>query len=154
VERVTTYGRDYPDPFAADDLLAGLRNGAWLDRQDFPPLRYAVPGLIPEGSTVLVGAPKAGKSWLVLACGLAKASGGVALNSIRVDASPVLYLALEDGDRRMQSRCRTLLEGEPIPAAFDYLTRVESGRVIDTIAAWLARHSGAAPFVILDTSAR
>jgi hypothetical protein len=60
-------------------------------------------------------------------------------------------LALEDGDRRVQSRCRILLEDGPIPAAFDYLTRVESGRVLDTIAAWLARHPGAAPLVILDT---
>jgi hypothetical protein len=133
------------------ELLAGLRNGAWLDRQDFPPLRYAVPGVIPEGSTLLVGAPKIGKSWLVLACALAKASGGVALNAIRVDPAPVLYAALEDGDRRMQARCRMLLEGEPIPAAFDYLTRIESGRIVETITAWLARHPGAAPFVILDT---
>jgi hypothetical protein len=140
-----------PDPAPQRDLLAGLRNGAWLDRQDFPPLRYAVPGVIPEGSTLLVGAPKIGKSWLVLACALAKAAGGVALNAIPVDPSPVLYLALEDGDRRMQSRCRILLEDGPIPAAFDYLTRVESGHVIETITAWLARHPGAAPFVILDT---
>jgi AAA domain len=122
-------------------LLAGLRNGSWLDRQDFPPLRYAVPGILPEGSTLL-------------ACALAEASGGVALSAIHVDAAPVLYAALEDGDRRMQARCRTLLQGEPIPAAFDYLTRIEAGRVVDTIAAWLRRHPGAAPLVILDTLAR
>ena len=145
------YGQDFPDPFAGDDLLAGVRNGAWLDGQDFPPLRYAIPGVIPEGLTLNVGAPKIGKSWLVLTFALAKASGGIALNSIRVEPSPVLYLALEDGDRRMQSRCRILLEGEPIPAALDYLTRVDAGRVIETIAAWLARHPGEAPFVILDT---
>jgi AAA domain len=153
-------GEDYrddvwPDPDLGavhdDPLLAGLRNGAWLDRQDFPPLRYAVPGIVPEGSTLLVGAPKIGKSWLVLACALAKASGGVALSAIRVDAAPVLYAALEDGDRRMQARCRTLLQGEPIPAAFDYLTRVEPGRVVETITVRLARHPGAAPLVILDT---
>ena len=46
-------------------LLAGVRDGAWLDVQDFPPLRWAVPGLIPEGLTLLVGPPKAGKSWLL-----------------------------------------------------------------------------------------
>jgi AAA domain len=133
------------------DLLGGLRNGAWLDRQDFPPLRYAVPGVIPEGSTLLVGAPKIGKSWMVLGYALAKAAGGVALSSIKVDAAPVLYLALEDGDRRMQSRCRTLLEGGPIPPAFDYLTHVEPGRIVETITVWIARHPGAAPLVILDT---
>lgn len=152
----TDYRDDvWPDPDVGaahdDPLLAGLRNGAWLDQQDFPPLRYAVPGIVPEGSTLLVGAPKIGKSWLVLAWALAKAAGGIALSAIRVDAAPVLYLALEDGDRRMQSRCRDLLVGDPIPAAFDYLTYVEPGRVVETIAAWLKRHPGASPLVILDT---
>ena len=46
------------------DLLAGLHTGAWLDMQEFPPLAFAVPGIIPEGFTLLVGPPKAGKSWL------------------------------------------------------------------------------------------
>jgi hypothetical protein len=63
-------------PLDADRLLATLRDGAWLDAQEFPPLAYAVPGLIPEGSVLLVGAPKIGKSWLVLAVGLAASDGG------------------------------------------------------------------------------
>jgi hypothetical protein len=119
---------------------AGL-SAAALRRARLHPRRFDLVGRL----------PKIGKSWLVLACALAKASGGVALNAIHVDAPPTLFLALEDGDRRMQSRCRILLDGGPIPAAFDYLTRVESGRVIETIAAWLTRHPGAAPLVILDT---
>jgi DNA-binding transcriptional ArsR family regulator len=134
---------------APADLLAGLRNGAWLDAQVFPPLVYAVPGLLPEGSVLLVGAPKIGKSWLVLAAALAAASGGRALG-IKVEQRPVLYLALEDGDRRLQDRCRRLLAG-PIPEAFDYLTRVEHGRVLDTVTAWLDREHDAPPLVILDT---
>jgi hypothetical protein len=142
---------DYPDPYANDDLLAGLRNGAWLDQQDFPPLKYAVPGLIPEGTTLLVGPPKIGKSWFVLACALATASGGVVLDKITVTARPTLYLALEDGDRRMQARCRMLLGDDPIPGAFEYLTTIAPGRIVETIAAWLRRHPGADPLVILDT---
>jgi len=114
-----------------EDLLAGLRNGSWLERQDFPPLKYAVPGLIPEGTTLLVGPPKIGKSWFVLACALATAAGGVVLDKITVTARPTLYLALEDGDRRMQSRCRMLLREDPIPAPFEYLTTVAPGRVVE-----------------------
>ena len=131
-------------------LLAGVRNGAWLDAQDFPPLAYAVPGLIPEGSVLLVGPPKIGKSWLVLTVALAAAAGGKAL-SIAVPKRPVLYLALEDGDRRLQDRCRKLLGGDSIPREFQYLLRVEQGRVIDTITAWLDLQYDVPPLVILDT---
>jgi len=118
------------------DLLAGLRNGAWLDRQEFPPLAYAVPGLVPEGLVLMAGAPKIGKSWKVLAHALAVAAGGATLGTIKVgQARPVLYLALEDGDRRLQDRCRRLLDGAAIPERLDYLTRVEHGQVVATITA-------------------
>ncbi|MDT5050513.1 MAG: hypothetical protein QOG75_6425, partial [Mycobacterium sp.] len=96
------------------DLLAEMFNGAWLDTQEFPPLEYAVPGIIPEGFGLLVSPPKAGKSWLVCGIGLACAAGGLALGRISVDKRPVLYLALEDGQRRLQSRCRRIMHG-PTP---------------------------------------
>ena len=35
----------------ASPLLADIFDGEWLSRQDFPPLRYAVPGIVPEGLT-------------------------------------------------------------------------------------------------------
>jgi AAA domain len=140
-------------PPDADRLLSTLRDGAWLDAQEFPPLAYAVPGLIPEGSVLLVGAPKIGKSWLVLAVALAAAEGGRALG-IEVPQRPVLYLALEDGHRRLQDRCRRLLVDDPIPERFQYLTMIEPGRVAETIAAWLHWHREPPPLVILDTLGR
>ena len=130
-------------------LLAGLRSGAWLDVQDFPPLCYAVPGIIPEGSVLLVGPPKIGKSWLVLTVALAASDGGKALG-LDIPKRPTLCLALEDGDRRMQDRCRRLLHSQPIPRSFQYLTRVDHGRVLDTVAAWLDLQADPA-LVILDT---
>jgi AAA domain len=135
------------------DLLAGLHNGQWLDAQEFPPLRYAIPGLVPEGLSLIVGAPKIGKSWWALNTCLAAASGGVALGRIPAGiARPVLYLALEDSDRRLQDRCRQLLEGDAIPPLFEYMTRIGSpGEIIPTLAAWLARHQGEQPYVIVDT---
>jgi hypothetical protein len=142
---------DPPDHGTPDSapLLSGLRDGAWLDAQNFPPLAYAVPGVIPEGLALLVGPPKIGKSWLVLTIDLAAAAGGKALGSV-IPKRPSLYLALEDSDRRLQDRCRKLLRGDPIPREFEYLTRVE-GPVIDTIAAWLDQHRDVPPLVILDT---
>jgi hypothetical protein len=133
-----------------DRLLASLRDGAWLDAQEFPPLAYAVPEIIPEGSVLLVAPPKGGKSWLALSMALAAASGGRALG-IEVPKRPVLYLALEDGHRRLQDRCRRLLAGDPIPPDFKYLTTVEPGRIVDTIGAWLHFKGGDPPLVILDT---
>lgn len=144
----------YDSSTGEDDarLLAGVRDGAWLSTQDFPPLAYAVNGLIPEGFTVEVGPPKAGKSWLTLALLLAVASGGIALGVIKAaPARRVLYLALEDGDRRMQDRCRALLEpGEAIPALFCYQTRILPGTVLQTIGAWMRRHPDTA-MVVVDT---
>ena len=140
---------------AGPSLLDGLCGGAWLDDQEFPPLRYHIPGVLPEGVSVLVGAPKIGKSWLVLGWGLADAAGGVALSAVRADrARPVFYLALEDGDRRMQARCRTLLPGEPIPAGFGYMTEVVPGQIIATVAEYLERYGDREPLVIIDTLGR
>jgi hypothetical protein len=134
------------------DLLAGVHDGAWLTDQNFPELRFAVEGLIPEGLTLLIGPPKAGKSWLALGLLLAVASGGVALGAIKATpARRVLYLALEDGDRRMQNRCYALLPpAGPIPAEFAYQTRVLPGTVLPTIAAWLRLQPDTA-MVVIDT---
>jgi hypothetical protein len=137
---------DEPNP-----LLAGLRTGEWLDAQVFPPLNYVVPGLIPEGLALLVGAPKIGKSWLSLSIALAAASGGRALGCIEVDPRPVLLLALEDGDRRLQDRIRKLIPGAPIPPQLHYITRIHQGLVVQTIEAWLQTIEHAMPLVLLDT---
>ena len=62
------------EPSVVLDRLS--RNGTWLDEQHFPPLEYAVPGIITEGMGLLVGPPKKGKSWFVGNIGLAVAAGG------------------------------------------------------------------------------
>jgi hypothetical protein len=138
-----------PEP----SLLAGLRTGDWLDCQDFPPLAWVVPELLPEGFSLLVGGPKIGKSWLSLDVALAVAAGGCALGSLRVSTRPVLLLALEDGDRRLQDRARELLADAPIPAALHYMTRIQPGTVVATIEEWLATlpDGSPEPLVVLDT---
>ena len=146
---------DDPDQYLAQlerdkDLLAGVRTGAWLDQQEFPPLTYAIPDVIPEGFTVLAGAPKVGKSWFILSLCLAVASGGRALSALPVDQRTLRYLALEDGDRRLQERCRQLIPGETIPAAFAYTNRVKPGQIINTIAVYLQQHPDTG-LVVLDT---
>lgn len=144
---------DDPDAELGDDehdVLAGMRNGTWLDAQQFPPLEYVVPGLITEGAGILVGPPKLGKSWMVANIGLACAAGGLALGRIRVKQRPVLYFALEDGERRLQSRFRTIMDGESLPG-IDYITDAKPGEAGPMIREYLTRHRDGKPLVIVDT---
>jgi hypothetical protein len=88
-----------PAPFTLQELLA----------RQLPPIRWAIPDILPEGLTLLAGKPKLGKSWLALSVALAVAAGGVALGTYPVKQGEVLYLALEDNERRLQSRAKQLL---------------------------------------------
>ncbi|WRO42739.1 AAA family ATPase [Mycobacterium canetti] len=135
-------------------MLDGMRDGAWLDAQVFPPLQFAVPGIIPEGLVLLVGPPKLGKSFLVADVGLACAAGGLALGRIRVGELPVLYLALEDGQRRLQDRFRRIMAGQPIPRNMHVITKATTPLVIPMIDEFLTRHRDQRPLIILDTLGR
>jgi len=84
-----------PTSFNARDLMA----------MEFEPVRYVVPGYIAEGCTILAGAPKLGKSWLVLQAAMAVARGGYCLGGT-CEQGDVLMLALEDNPRRLKDRLR------------------------------------------------
>jgi RecA-family ATPase len=78
------------------------------------PLNYIVPEYLPEGLTILDAKQKTGKSWLGYALAIAKASGGGVLGK-QVKKGPALYLALEDGKRRLKARAECMLGSAPIP---------------------------------------
>lgn len=88
-----------PSLFSLQELLA----------KELPPVRWAIPDILPEGLTLLAGKPKQGKSWLAFSLALAIGLGGFALGKLPVTQAAVLYLALEDNERRLQSRARQLL---------------------------------------------
>jgi hypothetical protein len=75
-----------------------------LADMDFPPLKYIVPGVVAEGVTLFAGKPKVGKSWMMLQIAQAVANGGDTLGGIHCEQGAVLYCALEDNLRRLQSR--------------------------------------------------
>lgn len=131
-------------------LLSGIYNGDWLDRQEFPPLAFAIPDLVPAGLVILAGAPFCGKSLLVLRMGLEVARGG-SVFGVRVQRRPVLYLALEDSPNRMQKRVRELLgEGVPVPRGFYGGHDVAPGKLPETVRAWLNAPGNAGGMVLVD----
>lgn len=75
-----------------------------LLKKVFPPPVWIVPGVMSEGLNLLAGAPKQGKSMLALHLALTVAGGGMALRNISVQPADVLYLSLEDKQRRVQYR--------------------------------------------------
>jgi hypothetical protein len=131
--------------WAADELMA----------ENFPPVRWAVPGLIAEGVNLLAGPPKVGKSWLTFGLALSVAAGDDALGSIPTQAGAVLYLALEDTPRRLQSRMGKLLDGRHAPRGLTLATTCpplpEGGA--EAVASWLERNP-AARLVIIDVFAK
>ena len=75
----------------------------------FEPIKYVVPdAVIVEGLTLFAGKPKIGKSWLMLHAAFAVATGGFTLGEIHCPAGDVLYCAMEDSLRRLQSRLKKL----------------------------------------------
>jgi AAA domain/Toprim domain len=159
-------GDDASDHIAAGKTLAELVefqrpslldqlgiSGADLDAEEFAPLEFAVPGLISEGVGMLVGPPKLGKSWLVAAVALAVSDGDIALNAIAVDKRPVLYFALEDGKRRLQSRSRAI-SGGSIPKEITFIYQATAGEVIAAATEFMARHRDEKPLIIIDTLGR
>jgi hypothetical protein len=122
----------------------------------FPPLKFILPGFVPEGATLLVSRPKLGKSWLVLDLAIATAAGRFTLGDMKPIQGDVLYLALEDGRRRLQRRLTKLLPtfGERwsprLTFATEWLKADQGG--LASIEAWIL--SAEAPrLVIVDTLA-
>lgn len=107
-----------------------------LGRTEFPPIRFIVPGFVPEGCTILAGRPKLGKSWLALDMALAVTKGGECLG-VTCDPGAVLYLALEDNQRRLQSRMQKLSPARevlPWPQSLTFATewkRHDAGGLAD-----------------------
>ncbi len=100
--------------------------------KEFEPIKWSIPMLLPEGLTILAGKPKMGKSWMALNIAMAIASGGKALSTIQVEQGEVMYLALEDNERRLKTRSMKVTGGN-IPAGVHFFTewnRMDNGGLV------------------------
>ena len=63
----------------------------------------------------------------------------------------MLYLALEDGHRRLQNRFRRILDRQPIPAGIEVIIKASPREALLAIAEFIERRPGEKPLIILDT---
>jgi hypothetical protein len=120
----------------------GLITAKALQTKTFAPVRIILPGLIPEGVTIVAGKPKIGKSWLLFDICLAVAGDRFVLGEMKPVQGDVLYLALEDNQRRLKKRTDKILQSTVAPESLEIHTewrRVDQGGLED-IEAWCKEH--------------
>ena len=91
-------------------------DGESLWDMEFAARRFCIRGLLPQGLCVLGGAPKIGKSWLVLDWCIRIARGDLVWG-MEVSQGTTLYLCLEDTLQRVQHRVYCMSE-EGTPNAY------------------------------------
>jgi AAA domain len=81
-----------------------LTNGEELYDRKYDPRKFVIDGLVTRGTlALLAGRPKSGKSWLLLQLAAAIDAGASFLGKA-TSKSRVLYMPLEDGERRIYER--------------------------------------------------
>jgi len=75
-----------------------------LMKSRFPAPRWAIEDMLPEGLTILAGAPKIGKSYMALDISISLSAGDPVLGHYQTSQGEALYLSLEDNNRRLQQR--------------------------------------------------
>jgi RecA-family ATPase len=131
------------------ELLQGDITAEEIQGKTYPVPRWIVPELLPEGLAIIAGAPKVGKSWLALNLGLAVSLGGRALGKIEVERREVLYLALEDTERRIRRRLDTL-KAFPSTKLFIRCFWPRGEEALQDLRLWLQEHTDCG-LVIIDT---
>lgn len=126
--------------------------------KEYPELQFIIENIQPaEGLTILAGKPKKGKSWMALGLALAIASGGKAFGRYDVEAGDVLYLALEDSERRIKSRLKKILApGESSPKRLNFITalpKLEPSALLEQLKEW-RQDNPEAKAIIIDTLAK
>ena len=122
-----------------------------LAAAEFPEPEGPIPGLIPNGLTVLGGRPKRGKSWLMLQAGCSLAVGGKFLER-DLHLGKVLYYALEDRPKRLKDRTARL--GIAGFALIEYELSIQPLHLGGLAAVEQAARHGGYQMIVIDTIRR
>ncbi len=124
-------------------------NGETLMEQRLEPTGFCVETLLPQGLCILAGAPKLGKSWLVLDLCLHIAKGEPLWN-LPTKQGTTLYLCLEDSPNRIQERLNFLTDEVPSNIYFAMEAKTLQDGLEEQIAGFCHDHPDTR-LVVIDT---
>lgn len=124
-------------------------NGEDLSDMRLEPVRFCVEGLLPEGLSILGGAAKEGKSWLVLDLSI-QVARGLPFWDIPTKRGDVLYLCLEDSLNRIQSRLNRVTDDPPENLFFSITAGTIAGGLCEQIRSFKQSHRNLT-LVVVDT---
>ena len=128
---------------------------AALMAKKFEPIKWVIPGILPEGLAICGGNPKMRKSFLALNNSISVSTGGKAFGKIDVEKGEVLYLALEDGQRRLYKRISSCCQNGLPPhqlTFFNEWPRFDEGG-LELLDKYLTENPGVR-MVVIDTLAK
>ena len=117
--------------------------------QRLEPTGFCVETLLPQGLCILAGAPKLGKSWLVLDLCLHIAKGEPVWN-LPTKQGTTLYLCLEDSPRRIQERLNYLTDEVPSNTYFAMESKTMQDGLEEQITEFCHEHPDTC-LVVIDT---
>ena len=124
-------------------------DGETLMDTRLPKRNFCIETLLPEGISMLGGAPKIGKSWMVLDFGVRIAKGEPIWN-LPTKRGAVLYLALEDSLARIQDRLCKITDEVPNNLFIATMAGTLADNLCSQIENFVLEHSDTL-LVIIDT---
>lgn len=113
------------------------------------PISFCIDSLLPQGVSLLCGAPKIGKSWLVLDWCVRIAKGEEVWN-FKTAKGTTLYLCLEDTLSRIQQRLNEITDEVPSNVFFATSSCSMSDGLAEQIESFIAEHNDTV-LVVIDT---
>jgi len=124
-------------------------DGETLMDMALPRTRFCVQTLLPQGVTILGGAPKIGKSWLVLDLCI-RVAKGEDIWGLPTEKGTTLYLCLEDTLQRLQERLYGITDDVPANSFFATAASTLADGLCEQIRSFVLKHEDTV-LVVIDT---
>lgn len=115
---------------------------------DLPATKFVIKELLPQGLAIIGGAPKVGKSWLMLDWCVRIAKGETIWN-FPTTKGTTLYVSLEDTESRLQERLLSVTDEAPNVFFTTFSFKIGEG-LEEQIKSFVTDHPGTA-LIVIDT---